>query len=82
MENETFRFYIVTCSCIVELREAVTISLIFFHKQGFFAGFSVYRMNFYGREGARSAIFCVLICLKRQVGVEQPNPLIPNICQG
>jgi hypothetical protein len=29
LTKETFRFYTIICSCIVELREAVTISWIF-----------------------------------------------------
>jgi hypothetical protein len=62
-----------TCSCITELYEKVVSFRGFSPKLGFFAGFFLYIINFAGRiseaaiggAGARSALFCGLMSLKR-----------------
>jgi hypothetical protein len=46
--KESVRFHSVTCSCIVELRKAVTLSWIFFSKLGF--------LLIFWREEQRSSV--------------------------
>ncbi len=67
-----FRFHIVTCSCIVELREAVTISWISPPQTGILRGVSVHSVNFYGQDvGAPVLRFNKL----KKGSVAQPKPI-------